>query len=537
LTVTSLSLDLRSARSAVATRLSAFSRKDAGAVLALAAAYVAAAKLGQTLRYTGSVSAIWPPAGVGIAALYLGGLRLWPGIFVGELIVNGQLIAGDAALPIGSVAGQQLGNMAEVVVGAWLLRRLIGPRAPLDRGSQVVATVVAVGTATAISATVGTVSMLAGDVIDVGAAPNFWRTWWLGDTSGALVVLPFALTWFGSVRATFRRMWTVEGVLLVATVIPLVTVSVSSSGDPLLYLIFPALIWAAFRFGPPGVTLATLINAGVTIGITAREHGAFFRQPIDDRTLSTQLYVLIAALTGLFLSAAVGDRQRTAAELVAARRRESDRALADRRRIARDLHDSVSQALFSSMLHTRIAERALDGDPDTGAAKLRESLRAIADLTRRAQREMRGFIFEWGAHDVGDGVVSAFTRAVPTLTAGSELDVEIDGPAEPLPLTIEAQTQLFTIGREALANVVKHSGAGSAFVRLEVRDRRVIMLVGDDGRGFDAATTYPGRLGLESMRSRAKEIDGDLTISSTPGHGTVVAVYVPSAEQEPARVG
>ncbi|HLM34518.1 MAG TPA: MASE1 domain-containing protein [Gaiellaceae bacterium] len=536
MTDTHVSLARRSVRSAAAARLAGFSLRRAAAVLALAAVYVGAARLGQSLRYTASVSAVWPPVGLGIAALYLGGLRLWPGIFIGELIVNGQLLAGDAGLPVGSLAGQQLGNMAEVVVGAWLLRRLIGPRAPLDRGSQVVGMAVAVGAATAISATVGTLSMLAGDVITLDEAPTFWRTWWLGDTSGALVVLPFVLTWLGNARAAFRRMWTVEGGLLIATVIALVVVAVTSS-EPLTYLIFPALIWAAFRFGPPGVTLATLINAGVTIGITAHQRGAFFRQPIDDRTLTTQLYILIGALTALFLSAAVSERQRTAAELVTARRREGDRALEDRRRIARDLHDSVSQALFSSLLHTRIAERALDGDPNAAAPELRESLRTIGELTRRAQREMRSFIFEWGAHDVGAGLVSAFARAVPTLTAGSALEVEIEGPDEPLPLTIESQTQLFTIGREALANVVKHSGASAAFVRLEARDRRVIMEIGDDGCGFDATVGYPGRLGLESMRSRAREIDADLEISSRAGHGTLIRVEIPAAEQERAHVG
>src|SRR5436190_20529600 len=92
-------------------------------VLALGAAYYGAAKLGQSLRYTASVSAIWPPVGLGIAALYLWGLRWWPGILVGELLVNGQLFFENTSLPFGSVVGQQLGNMAEVIVGAWLLLR------------------------------------------------------------------------------------------------------------------------------------------------------------------------------------------------------------------------------------------------------------------------------------------------------------------------------------------------------------------------------------------------------------------------------
>ncbi len=111
-------------------------RRVAGC-LAISAAYYGAAKLGQTLRYTASVAAIWPPAGLGIAALYLFGLGWWPGIFLGELLVNTELHLDNPSLPLGSLIGQQAGNMAEVIVGAWLLRRLIGPRAALDQASQV----------------------------------------------------------------------------------------------------------------------------------------------------------------------------------------------------------------------------------------------------------------------------------------------------------------------------------------------------------------------------------------------------------------
>ena len=177
-------------------------------ILLLAAAYYGAAKLGQTLRYTASVSAIWPPVGLGIAALYLWGLRWWPGILIGETIVNSQLLLEHSPLPFGSLVGQQVGNMAEIIVGAILLRRLIGPRAPLDRVDQVGGMLLAVAIATAISATVGTASMLAGGVIDTPAVPQFWRTWWLGDTSGALVVLPLLLTWAPDPVAAGRRVRT-----------------------------------------------------------------------------------------------------------------------------------------------------------------------------------------------------------------------------------------------------------------------------------------------------------------------------------------
>ena len=142
----------------------------------LAAAYYGAAKVGQTLRYTASVSAIWPPAGLGIAALYLWGLRWWPGVLLGEIVVNGELLLDDGTFPIGGLLAQQTGNMAEIVVGALLLRRLIGPKAAMDRVEQVGGMLVALGVTTAISATAGTVSMVAAGVVDDSDATVFWRT-------------------------------------------------------------------------------------------------------------------------------------------------------------------------------------------------------------------------------------------------------------------------------------------------------------------------------------------------------------------------
>jgi integral membrane sensor domain MASE1 len=177
-------------------------------VLLLGVAYYGAAKLGQTLRYTASVSAIWPPAGLGIAALYLWGLRWWPGVLLGELLVNTQLVLEDPSFPIGSLLGQQTGNLAEIIVGALLLRKLIGPNAAMDRVEQVSGMLVALGVATAISATAGTISMLAGGVIDKSDVTEFWRTWWLGDTSGGLVVLPLLIAWAQDPAGAWRRIRT-----------------------------------------------------------------------------------------------------------------------------------------------------------------------------------------------------------------------------------------------------------------------------------------------------------------------------------------
>jgi len=496
--------------------------REVGGVVLLGCAYFGAAKLGQTLRYTASVSAIWPPVGLGIAALYVFGLRWWPGIFLGELLVNGQLLLETAHPPVGSVIGQQIGNMAEVILGAWLLRRLIGSRAALDSAWQVSGMLLAVGAATATSATVGTISMYAGGVVDADELASFWRTWLLGDTAGALIVLPLILTWVADPRRAWRTMWTWEGVTLVGCVAVLASVAVLSDA-PLTYLTFPVLIWAAFRLGPPGVTLCVAITAAITIGITADKVGAFYKQPIDNRTLSTQLYVLVAALTSLFLSAVVAEHRRSVEQLAESKRRENELAIEERRRIARELHDSVSQALFSAVLHARVAHKLLDADGRAQPRRLTQTLGTIEQLAKRAQSEMRRFIFEWGPEGIGDGLVPAFSRHVATL-ADDPVDVSVEGPSEPLPLTRTAETQLFGIGREALANVVKHARADTAAVRVEATAKRVVVEIADDGCGFDPGATRAGHFGLESMRSRADELGADLHIISAPGRGTVVRV-------------
>jgi signal transduction histidine kinase len=498
-----------------------------GGVLLLLAAYYGAAKLGQTLRYTASVSAMWPPAGLGIAALYLWGTRWWPGVLLGEIAINAELWMGDGAYPLGSLLGQQAGNMAEIVVGALLLRRLLGPRAAMDRVEQVARMLVAVGVATAISATAGTVSMVAGGVVDASAATAFWRTWWLADTSGAIIVVPLMLAWAHDPLAAWHRIRGWEGAAVLASVTTL-TVIAFSTEEAVRYTVFPALFWAGFRLGPPGATLAVAVTACVAIGETAHDVGPFSEQPIDRRTLSTQLYIWVAALTTLFLSAVMSERERASRELAEARRREHERAVQERLRIARDLHDSVSQALFSTALHTRMAEKALVQEGGSPSGRVGRALAAIAELTKGVHGEIHALIFELHRDPLHDGLVAALTRHASGVGASDGLTVDVRGPEPRLALTERVESELFAIGKEALVNVLKHSGASRAQVRVEAQPRQVVVEVRDDGRGFDPAALHPGHFGLHSMRSRADEIGGRVAITSTPGTGTLVRVCVPT---------
>ncbi len=216
-------------------------------VALLAGLYYGSAKLGFTLGFSGAVAAIvWLPAGVGISYLYLRGLVFWPGILLGDLLANDYM-----KLPLGSAFGQTVGNVLEVVLAAYLLQRAARAGDPLARVDGLARLLLPIAAATMVSATIGTLSSLLGGVVSLAAFPTVWRTWWLGDACGALVVVPFALAWFQP-RPRFSRKQTVECVLMLATTGAL-TALAASTPRSLAYLAFPGLIWAGLRLGQRAV--------------------------------------------------------------------------------------------------------------------------------------------------------------------------------------------------------------------------------------------------------------------------------------------
>jgi signal transduction histidine kinase/integral membrane sensor domain MASE1 len=276
-------------------------------ICVLAALYYAAAKVGLRLAYLhGTVTALWPPVGVGIAALVLYGPRLWPGIVIGDLL------AGDYSTPLGTIVGQTVGNTLEVVVAATLLLHLVGGRSALERVRDVLALVACAAVGTLISATVGVASLRLGSVIGRSEVGEVWRTWWLSDLSGALVVTPVILTWATRGLQRLSRRELLEGVALLAVI---VAVAELPSQRDVPYVVFPVLIWAALRLGPRGAAGALVIVSSLTVWNTAHNSGPFVRESITDSLLSSQLFLATAALTSLILAAVTAERTRAGAEL------------------------------------------------------------------------------------------------------------------------------------------------------------------------------------------------------------------------------
>ena len=277
------------------------------AVVALAAVYYGTAKLGLSLAYLdGAVTALWPPVGVGIAVLTRFGLRLWPGIVVGDLL------AADYSTPLGTVLGQTTGNTLEILVAALLLRRLVGPGVGLTRVVQVLTLVACAVVGALISACFGSVALRLGNVITADEFAGVWRTWWLSDFSGALVVTPVILSWANPGPPRLGRRQVLEGVVLLTL---LVLVAELPSQRDVPYIVFPLLIWAALRFGPRGASLSLLLVAGLTVLNTAHNTGPFVRESITDSLLSTQLFLATAALSSLVLAAVTAERATATAAL------------------------------------------------------------------------------------------------------------------------------------------------------------------------------------------------------------------------------
>jgi signal transduction histidine kinase len=316
------------------------------AVVVVALVYYGAGRIGLELAYlNGAVAALWPPAGLGLAVLFLYGVRLWPGIMIGDLLL------GDYSTPLGTVLAQTLGNTFALVAAALLLRRLTAGRGGLDRVADVVAFFVCALVAALVSAAVGPLSLRLGDVISADELGQVFRTWMLGDACGVLVVAPLMLTWATTGRQGMHRRELVEGtVLLVA----LVAVAELAPQRDVPYVVFPVLLWAALRFGPRGAATAVFVVCSVTVWNTAQNDGPFLRGSITDSLLATQLFIAVSALTSLVLAAETAERTRAGLALAASEA--SQRALADEQAALRRVATLVASGVPPSRVFVQVTE-------------------------------------------------------------------------------------------------------------------------------------------------------------------------------------
>ncbi len=282
-----------------------------GQIAIVALVYVLVAKFGLSLAYvTPQVTTVWPATGIALALLLLFGYRFWPGIFLGAMVANGLTHE-----PLLVATGIAVGNTLEAVVGTFWLRRLGNFHPTLDRLQDVFGFIVFGAIfATAISATIGVISLSLGQLVAWQSFAPTWETWWVGDMMGAMIVAPLILIW--SRRKLAATLLSKPGELAVLTAMVLsvstyvFTKNVHALGLtlPLEYLVFPLIVWAAVRFKQVGVVTTTFIVAAIAVWGTIHGRGPFSAvSSIETNLILLQLFMFVASSTGIILGAIVNE--------------------------------------------------------------------------------------------------------------------------------------------------------------------------------------------------------------------------------------
>jgi signal transduction histidine kinase len=198
-------------------------------------------------------------------------------------------------------------------------------------------------------------------------------------------------------------------------------------------------------------------------------------------------------------------------------------ALEERQRLARELHDSVSQALYAIGLNASAARRENAAD----SVRRDRLLGDVLGLAEAGLTEMRALIFELRPESLEqEGLVGALQKQAAAVQARFRLIVTATLGAEP-DIPLATKEALYRVAQEALHNVAKHARAREVELVLGAGVSELELRVSDDGKGFDPAESFPGHLGLHSMQERVRAIGGSLEIHSAPGQGTQVRVRVP----------
>jgi signal transduction histidine kinase len=205
--------------------------------------------------------------------------------------------------------------------------------------------------------------------------------------------------------------------------------------------------------------------------------------------------------------------------------------MAERNRIARDLHDAVMQTLFAANVMAGTLARLAERDPPPEASVIQEQAQALEKLNSSALAEMRLLMFELRPDALQrTPLAELLGHAVEALRCRGSFVVETSLSRED-ELSAEIRIQLYRIAQEALSNVARHSGASRVEVQWHVQGpREATLRIADNGRGFDASLPVPGHFGLENMHTRAREIGAGFGLESTPGEGTELRI-----ELKPAR--
>lgn len=284
---------------------------DFAIIIALALIYFVSGKLGLKLAFLNqSATTIWPPTGIALAAALLLGYRVWPGIWLGAFLVN--ITTAGSILTSVSIAG---GNTLEILLGAWFIQRFANGRHVFERAGDIIRYIfLAAILSTMVSATIGVTSLALGGFAPWNGYSNIWMTWWLGNAVSALIITPLIVIWSTTsfTRWNYRRIPEIALIFYVVLVISLIGFSgplAASFNRYPRFLLYPAVLWAAYRFGQRGAITAAVAVSGIAIWGTLHGLGPFASADLNGSLILLQVYISTLTVTNLVLGAAVSENR------------------------------------------------------------------------------------------------------------------------------------------------------------------------------------------------------------------------------------
>lgn len=270
------------------------------------------------------------------------------------------------------------------------------------------------------------------------------------------------------------------------------------------------------------LNMLQVAKGNLTVRLPAAEDGSFARVYEEFNTMTEALEKKMKLLQRL------GEQDVIEKEIAA-----EAAVLEERRRMARDLHDTVSQQLFAIHMSASSLPAVLKKNPEHGEKVLSQ----LIEMSHIAQKQMRALIAQLRPVELeGRTLEEALERWFPDYCRQNSLkgvkDVEVYGG-----VSEAIEHQLFLIIQEAVANIVKHAGASMVSMSLREEEKRVVLSISDDGCGFDDLTQKQGSYGLSTMRERAEKLGGQVDIISRQGAGTTVRVNIPLFGEENGSAG
>lgn len=484
----------------------------------IAAVYFLAAQLGLSLAFRGTnISPVWPPTGIAFAAVFLFGYEVWPAIALGAFLAN------FISLPLFTSLGIATGNTLEAIVGVYLLRRFSVSENLLEHSRDVsLFLLLSVLTSTAISASIGTLSIAVSGLKHGASFGYLWYTWWLGDSAGNITVAPVILAWVGSKRIAWKSEKILEGLLLlvmIAFVGRAVFLSSFSFGFSLAYLTLPPILVMAFRYQQIGAATSVFLLSVIATWGTTHGYGPFQRENLNESLLFLQMFMGVIAATALLLAAVITEGTKAQEVL-----RDS---LKEKEILLREIHHRVKNNLqvISSLLS--LQSRTLN-DP--------KSIKVFQESGSRIQAMALVHEKLYGTDNLSTIQFTEYTKALAT-----DLFHAYGIQTENILLVVEAADVLLDINQavplglimnELISNSCKYAfpngRKGEIIVRLQSGDP-MELTISDNGIGVPGGIQLDKveTLGLRLVSILAQQLQGSISMETGPS-GTTIRLKFPA---------